>query len=561
MIRRMIPLLRVQWLTAWRGLLSRSRGGRSRIPLGPLMVPLLVLAFTPMVGLVTTVCWSFFLAADRLGQGELLITMVTGAAQILCLMFGVFYVISAFYFSKDLKLLVPLPVRPGEIILAKFLGILAGEYLTIAPLVIPGFLLYGLMAEVAWTYVPFAAIIFLLLPVLPLVISSLFALTLMRLASFTRNRDFWRVVGALTGVALAVVFQAMGRLAGESGPFMVGADQVEQVQRLLEERGALVEAVGSYLPTSLWATDALRAGAPALGVGGFLLFVGAALASLIVLLWTAEKLFLGGLEGGSAGGRSRRMRAGELVRQAGAVRSPLVALLLREIRLLNRTPAFLMTAILPVVLVPLFSLLPVIQDPRLRELIATGRETAAGHPALAAAAVGLVGLLTGFSSLGATAISREGRYFWISRSLPVPAHLQIRAKVIHSLLVSLLNLLVVLGLLLFFGLLRLTTLFYVVAGGLLLSAAATYIALVPDLLRPNLDWTDPQQAMKGNFNVLGSMIAVFLLMGLLAAAAVFLYFVSKVLMLSGLLIICGVLAAVLDRVVGQLADRLYLEYE
>lgn len=559
MSRRLIPLLRIQMLMAWRGFLSRSRGGRSRIPLGPLMVPLLLMAFIPLVGMVITVCWSFYLAADRLGQGELLITMVTGAAQILCLMFGVFYVISAFYFSKDLKLLVPLPVRPGEIILVKFLGILAGEYLTIAPLVIPGFLVYGLQADVAWTYAPFALIIFLLLPVLPLVVSSLFALGLMRVASFSRNRDFWRVAGALIGVVLAVVFQFMGRFAGDSG-FMVGADQVERAERLLQERGALVEAVGSYLPTSLWATNALRAGAPAWGLGGFLQFVAAALGSLLLMVWAAEKLFLGGLEGGAAGGRSRRLRTGELVQQAGVARSVLAALVLREIRLLNRTPAFLMSAVLPVVLVPLFSLLPVIQEPGLRDLIASGRETAAAHPALAAAAMGVVGLLNGFSSLGATAISREGRYFWISRSLPAPAHLQIRAKVIHGLLFSLLNTVVVLGLLQFFGLLRITTLLYVAVGGILLSAAATYVALLPDLLRPNLDWTDPQQAMKGNINVLWSMILVFLLIGLLAAVAVFLYLVRAALMLPGLVVICGVLAVVLDRLVGQLADRLYLEY-
>lgn len=561
MRRRLIPLLRIQWLIAWRGFLSRSRASRSPINLGPLMVPLLALAFTPMVGMVTAVCWSFFLAADRMGQGELLITMVTGAAQIICLMFGVFYVISAFYFSKDLKLLVPLPIRPGEIILAKFLGIMAGEYLTIAPLVLPGLVVYGLGADVAWTYVPFALVIYLLLPVLPLVISSLFSLALMRVASFGRNRDFWRVAGALAGVALAVVFQYLGRFGGEGGPFVVGADQVEQAQQLLEQRGALVQSLGRYLPTSLWATEALRAGAPAWGVGGFLLFLAVALASLLLLLWAAEKLFLGGLEGGTAEGRSRRLRAEELVRQAGAARSPLMALVLREVRLLNRTPSFLMTAILPVVLVPLFSLLPLIQEPGLRELIAAGRETAAAHPALPAAAMGAVGFLNAFSSLAATAVSREGRYFWISRSMPVPAHLQVRAKVVHCLLVSLLNLVVVLGLLQFFGLLRVTTLVYVVVGGLLVSATATYVSLVPDLLRPNLNWTDPQQAMKGNFNVLWSMLLVFLLMLLLTAAAVLLYFVEAALMLPGLLVLCGLLTAVLDRAVGRLADRLYLEYE
>lgn len=509
MKQRLIPILRMQWLLLWRGFLSRwGDGSRYRL----ILLPGLVLALISFIGAIVTLYTVIYLAASSLGQGEVVITLGAAVGQITCMVLGIFYIISAFYFSKDIEFLTALPVRPSEIVLSKFLGVLGGEYLTTAWLVLPAFLVYGWNADVSWTYWPFALIIFLLLPVVPLVVSALFSLVLMRVTSFRRNRDFWRVAGACAGAALILVIQRFTR----GTVFSVRPETVAQTQQYLQASGGVLQSVGRYLPTSLWATEALRSGAPAGGIGGFLLFVAASAAAVALLSWAAEGLFLGGLEGGAAGKPISRYRTGKAQDLSGSVRSPLAALVLREIRLFNRTPSFLMAGILPTVLLSVLLLLSLTQESAFREMAANLRQAAA-HPAVSVAAWAWAAFCSAISSVGATAVSREGRQVWISRSLPVAPHVQIRAKVIHCLLVNSLNVVVILGVLWFMGVTQFPILFRVALGGILMGAVVTYVTMVPDILTPHLNWTDPQQAMNGNMNGLFSMLGLILLMALLAA--------------------------------------------
>jgi len=77
------------------------------------------------------------------GQPELPLGLATVSSQVLVLVMGFFLVVSSFYFSRDLPILVPLPLRPGAVITAKFLTILVGEYITISFFFWPAVIAYA----------------------------------------------------------------------------------------------------------------------------------------------------------------------------------------------------------------------------------------------------------------------------------------------------------------------------------------------------------------------------------------------------------------------------------
>ncbi|HYG60793.1 MAG TPA: hypothetical protein VD902_22175 [Symbiobacteriaceae bacterium] len=552
-MKNLKALLKVQFRTVWRGTLDNIGGGKSKW--GMLLLPLMLLAFVPLLGLMIGLFFSLYIGGAAIGQGQIVLTLAFTGGQLACLMFGVFYVISAFYFTKDLKLLIPLPLRPGEIVLAKFIGILIGEYLTLAPIVLPALVIYGIFADVAWTYVPFALAIYLMLPVIPLVVASLFSIVLMKVTNLRRNRDLWRVVGALFGVGMALIFNRVGRMAEYMGS---GGQRMSQ---LLEQQQALVEKVGRYFPTSLWATDALMEGAPAAGVLSFLLFTAVAVAALAVMVWLAEKLFYGGALGGDETRTSgRKLTRDELVKETGRTQSPLRALLFREIRLLNRTPSFLMAALMPVVLMPVFIMLPLMQETEFAQVLPRLQQWQSS-PLIPAIAIGAVLFMNSMSNVAATAVSREGRYFWISRSLPVAPRVQVQAKVIHSLIFSVFNIAVVLGGLAFLRILTPVTLVSVVIGGAFASSTGAYGGVAIDLLRPNLKWTDPQQAMKGNYNVLFAMLFIWLNAAVLAAVVALLYSFARPLLLPGIVLFFGLETWGLAKLSAVMADKRYLEIE
>ncbi|HWI65228.1 MAG TPA: hypothetical protein VNT75_25640 [Symbiobacteriaceae bacterium] len=556
MTKNLRALLRVQMKMVWRGMRDNMGGGRSKW--GLLLLPLMFLGFAPLIAMVAASFFGLYISAKGLGMPELVLVLGFTLGQLLCLSFGIFYVISSFYFSKDITLLIPMPIRPGEIVLSKFIGILLGEYLTMLPVVLPAVIIYGIFSDVAWTFLPFALVIFLLLPIPALVISALFSIVLMRVTNLRRNRDLWRVFGGLIGLALALGINYFTRMGATSGNFN---PRSEQMADLIGQLGKLYQTYGKFFPTSLWATDALREGAPALGAGPFLLFVAVAALALGGMVWVAEKLFYGGAVGGDETRSSgRKLTRDELAKETSQARSPLWALLLREIKVLNRTPSFMMQAVVPFIIMPLMILMPTMQDKELSGLIGKA-SSVAGSPLVPAIAVGVVLFLSSMSSIAATAVSREGRHFWISRSLPVPPRTQIHAKMLHSLIFNGITVLMVIGGLAYFKLLTPLTFIYVLIGGLLAAAAMGYAGLLVDLIRPNLKWTDPQQAMKGNLNVLFTMLFIWLTLAILAGVTAVLFIFVKPLIMPVVILLFALEAFLLGKATGAMADKRYLEIE
>lgn len=550
-MRNIWPLLRVQLIQSWRGGIERMSGTRSRM--GLLLIPFLILAFIPVVVMFGAMYVGLYGGLAQFGQAHHVLTVALTAGQALCLIFGVLYVISVFYFSQDLRFLIPLPLRPGEIVLAKLATILLGEYLTMAPVVLPALIVYGVLADVGLLYIPFALLIYLMLPVVPLVLSGLFSLLLMRITALRRNRDLIRVFGAMIGIALAVGIQFVGR-------FQQGGLQAEDVQRFIESNQPLVQGAARWLVTSTWGAQALQAGAPAFGIPAFLLFTGAVAASLALLVAGAERFFFTGLlSGGERASSGRQVTRSELAERTGKAQSPLRALFLREVRLLNRNPTFLMTGVITPLLIPLFIAIPMATG----NLVVEGFDLSgvADLPWTPVVLLAIVFGLSSTSALPSSAISREGPWFWISQSLPVAPRLQIHAKVLHSLVFNLLNVLVVLAATVWVGLATPRNLAILLAGGLIVSALAGYSGLLIDVLRPSLRWTDPQQAMKGNINSLLAMLVNLGVTAVTALVAALLYWGLRPFFLPALLIVLALEVWGLAKTAGALADVRYTQYE
>src|SRR5690606_34268248 len=107
----------------------------------------------------------------------------------------------------DARLLMSWPLRPREILAAKFVTILVSEYLTIAFFLAPVYYVYLRDVAVNGWFIPSALIVFLLTPVVPLALASLLVVVLMRFVSVSRKRDLFTIVGGLLGLALAIGFQ------------------------------------------------------------------------------------------------------------------------------------------------------------------------------------------------------------------------------------------------------------------------------------------------------------------------------------------------------------------
>ncbi|HVP89997.1 MAG TPA: hypothetical protein VMS75_02150 [Terriglobales bacterium] len=526
------------------------------------LVPLIGLAAVAVLpsvyGLVLLVQRTY-LALKPLGQERALLTLGILAGELFILLFGIYYVISAFYFSRDLEFLIPLPLKPVEVMASKFGVITINEYLTVLVIVVPVLVGYGMMSRGGPGYWVNGLLVYLLLPVIPLAVVSVLVVALMRVVNISRKKDALILLGSLLLVGLGMAVQLMAGRAGRGGLDMQAAT------RFFSSPDSLLNVVGSRFPPSVWATKAVAGGFSATGLLNLALFAATSLAFLAAILLLGEKLFYRGLVGlGEVSGRRQALSRAQMSERVSSGRHAVRAIFAREWRLMNRTPIFLLNGVLVVLIVPVLvfimmkanasrgggaSLLKILSsvDPLFLTLAAAAFMTVCGS-------------LNGTSS---STFSREGGQFWISRVIPVAPREQVAAKFLHSYLVSVLGTVAASAALVWIAHLRPAPLAAAAGLSLVAGVLLTSVGMMIDLARPLLDWTNPQKAIKQNLNVLLATCAdIGVLTGLYFAVR----FLAKsraspatiIVLLYGTL---GALAALSYGALVRFADRRYREIE
>ncbi len=493
-----------------------------------------------------------------LGQEQAILTFSLLAGQFLILLFGLYYVVSAFYFSKDLEMLIALPLKPVEVMLSKFTVILVNEYLSVLAIVAPVVITFGILAKSGPSYWMNAIVVYFFLPVIPLAVVSLLVVGMMRIVNVSRKKDLLIIVGSLILIAAALSLQFFINKSPGSEP------DPQAMVKFFASPDSLIRQVGTSFPPSIWATKALAGGFSGPGLLNLLIFVGTSLAIFCGMLVVAEKLFYRGLIGiREISGRRKILSLAMMSRMVSSGRRPVRAIFRREWRIMNRTPVFLLNGVLTAILVPVIFII-MAKAGRGDETFILMRGLAAAKPLyviLSAAAFLIVcGCLSGTSS---STFSREGSQFWMSKVIPVAPREQAVAKFLHSYVIALLGI----GagsaaLLVIFrqkAVLFLGALVFALTG----AVALTAIGMIIDLARPLLKWTNPQKAIKQNFNV---MLALFADLGILAVIGFLITFLAKSGVSGGVILFIVLAALVLLSLFSclfllRMVDRRYEEIE
>ncbi|NLM45940.1 MAG: hypothetical protein GX200_03970 [Firmicutes bacterium] len=490
-----------------------------------------------------------FFAGLNIGQPEILLTLTLVFTSFVVFFIGIAFVMSTFYFSRDLSLLVPLPVTPGEIVGAKFAVVLVQEYLLVVPLLLPAIIIYGLHMGAGIAFFLAGLVVLLLVPVLPLAVVSAVTLLLMRVTNLGRYKDFLRLVGM---VLLVVFLLGINVLVTKLAPMA----QEEMLALLLEEEG-LTRFIARLFPPALLAARALTAGGAA-SVLNFLGYLALNLAGVALTKFLGERLFYRGLIGGEEVSARKSVSLSRLERKMAKVSSPAAAIAAREIKLLVRTPIYLFNSIGILVIVPVALLLPLLMgdavDPLLAIFLQPGNRFFVN---LAGAA--FIAIMGAFTPASSSSFSREGKQFWLSQVIPVPPAVQIRGKILYSLLLCLLAVPLVILLSVFFTKWSPLELLLVIVLGLCGCLPPVTSSLLIDLLRPYLDWDNPQRAIKQNMNVVLGMAAAALCFWLLYLLGKYLYGAGlpEYRIYAALAIAALLLGYIPYLVMLQIADRRY----
>ena len=475
-----------------------------------------------------------------LGQDRFLFEMFMALFAMMTLVFGLFSTFSSLAFSTDQDRLTVLPVKRGEILIAR-LAVIA-LYQVFLPLImgVPFFATYGYYKGVAWTFylrVLLAMVLQILVPVSILVI---LCLLLIRLTPLAKNKDRFMIIAQL--VMLAVVFYISFGPINQNGQTM----DMAQIQQLMA-KPTLYNSMRVIIPSlDAWIDFMLLGGTASLWALVKALLI--ALAFLVLAYVAANYLYRP--ETGTQAKR-KQLNRGQISKVLRP-RSSFMALFTRESKLVFRNPTLLMNNIFGSVIFLVVMVVSIYMgvkgsgtDMSFARMKAALHTTFLGHPgfdslitiALLSLILSVIGaFLIGMSSLNASALSRQGEEIYWSMTLPVSYRKQYAAKSVLAILLSVTPYVLIL---LVFSILFEIPALLVIPPLLYFIWSASVSNLWPLLLdakNPILDWENEITAIKNNKNILISMIINWVQAGIYGVTIYFYleYQLSPGLILGGL---------------------------
>jgi ABC-2 type transport system permease protein len=275
----------------------------------------------------------------------------------------------------------------------------------------------------------------------------------------------------------------------------------------------LVKNLGLGFPPSMWAALSLSNYVNITGFFYLSIFIGVGVLSFMVMILLSESLFFDGLLGNIEVSASKGRTGKKLsIKNSTGQTKPYLALAKKEIIMLFKTPIYLFNSIGGVIAVPIIMVMTAVSGGEesmesMLGFIETKPEL------IALVGIGFITLMGMLNSVGVTTFSREGKNLWIQRVLPIKTRDQIIGRILSSIAIQVLGLIALFVALAFIIKLEISTIILITVFGLLGSIPMTQLGMIIDITRPLLTWTNPQQAMKQNLNVLLGMGLGFLYAG------------------------------------------------
>jgi ABC-2 type transport system permease protein len=362
-----------------------------------------------------------------------------------------------------------------------------------------------------WDYALRCLLVLLCTPLLPLLLSAVLCMLLMRFTVLWRHRDT-----VLTMASLALLLGYFVGQAMLSNRIPKDFDASFLTAYLLGRR-SMVDALTAWYPPARWAADALTLGGDAVwrSLG---LLVGVSLLGLAVTLGMAQRAYYASaLAMGEQAKARTRVRRRSL--RVGGAQSPALAIYLREWRMVLRTPTYAINSLSSIFMTPLIVSMPTMFSSGQwdRAQLLGFLHSQVPVPLLILITTGIIGFFSAINPAAGTVISREGTNFWLAQTVPIPGRTQVLIKYGFGASISIPAVaLAALCLPLSLGIA------WPVAAGVfalcaLMCLHINAVAVLIDLARPNFRWENPAQIIKQSLNAMLSMLYGLVLMLVLAA--------------------------------------------
>ena len=458
------------------------------------MMILYAIVFLYLAGIVGFFSYNLVQGLIEIQQEEIFLGLILLAIGVFVLIQTIFSAISLLYYSKDNEYILPLPIKPSQIVMAKTNVLLITEYFIVAIIGLIPLIIYGILTTANIFYYITMIITLLTFPVVPVLISSLLVLIVMSFAKFTKNRNRFQIIATI--ILLVVICVISFQTSDMEG------SQEELIQMATKANG-LVEMIRNTFPTLGMAIEAL-ANNSILNLIALVLVT-----AILYLIYIAvgQKLFLKGAVGSLSSGKRTKKAINE---KTAFKKSSLAKTYIgKEFKTLIRNPIFFMQCVMPAILFPIlvivftFAGMQTDQNTSITDIAQMITNKTSIY--LGMAILMFIQFFSMFIYISATAISRDGQNAVFMKYIPVPLIKQIDYKVMPNIIMTTIMGIISIGIAQYLFRIPILYLLLITIAAISIGMLQSYLMIIVDLKKPKLEWNSEYAVVKQNMNLVWPM--------------------------------------------------------
>lgn len=465
-----------------------------------LLYPFLFLMFGMYVYLGVKYFIDWIDGYDKVGLGDVYLGQSVLVYTGILLFSIVTMTIANFYYSNDVSILLPLPIKKSEILLSKIIYNSLSLSVTALLIVFPFMVRYGSYYDRSILfYIQFIVGLY----AHTLVITSVFTFIVVALMSvinrFARAKNIMQVLSTI--LILGLSFGLSYLINSQSASDTIGLDVMKATAQKMRNIVYMIPTIGLLMK----------------GVNGqilsYILLIALGLGSAYLVAQISGGLLTKGILSNQSVVKRRRLSIEER-QKAFKKDSIFTQIVKKDLRDVLKTPVYITSTLLMGIVMPLALMIPIFsRGVSISEITdvssgifnlladAFGKQNLVAVVIIALTVIMLF-FATSATNTAGTSITREGKYIWIMQVIPVEARTQVSARILAAMIIHFISLIPVT--IIAFVFLRPPVLYALLYFVVLFAIGffASSLGILLDATRPKIDWQTPQQAMKSNFNAL-----------------------------------------------------------
>ena len=409
---------------------------------------------------------------------------------------------NSYYFSHEINYLLPFPIKPRELLIAKFLTLLFNMYISEMIFLVFPMLIYGIMTYCNLLYYIYLLGILVIFPILPILIISILMSICIKFSVFIKNKNIFQIliIFIFTTSTFFIISKILNSLILEVN----GAVDNEQIINYIINFNSKIQNGNKYLIQVNDISNILDKH-KIIEFTRFIKIIVIDVALFICFIWGEERFYIKDiLKNNNFSKVKKRKKVTKI--KFSKKNNKKISYLNKEMKMLFRNPTFFVQCIFPTIILTfiiiLFTakLVPSIREFLEWELI-EGRINLNYSLKMAGIIMFLAQVLFTISNISITGISREGKNAKFMKNFPIKLYDQFVVKASVQIIINNIFLIIFV----FFlhkvlpeiPLLDIVFLFILV---LLLNIINSKLMLFIDLIKPYLNWDSEYEINKNQKN-------------------------------------------------------------